>query len=1571
MKFILHRKIFISMLFLGLSVLGYISYKHLAVELMPSSELQTLFVQISSRMEVEPNYLENQAVIPVEGAIGTLDGVEDISSRITNRQATITVSFKSDINTQLAYMKLDERINQIRQNLDENFTVQVVQANTLETTNDFMELQIRGSGGTDRVRNIVDEEIANQLENIDGIAAMNVYGGQEKSVEVIYDKDACEAYNISPAQISSAIGQFAQSRTFTGHAHEPDRRYFVHITAEYGSVGDIENIVLKEGPILLKDVADVYFGVKEVTSYSRVNGLDAVSATLVSDSESNLIDLSHRTLEQIEVLNQKLKSRDVEIVVQSNSAETMETNINQIIQLALFGGLLAIFILWVFLKNLRLVAFVALAIPISIFSAFNFFYALGITINSFTLIGMAMAIGMLLDNSVVVMENIYRLSGNGFNPEKAVTQGANEVWRSILAATLTTITVFLPFIFASDENIRLIGNNVGISVISTIGMSLFVALLLIPMGSHFLLRRKKAHNIFYEKVTTNNRIIQIYVLLLKQSLRNPAATIIGALVVFFITILVVLALSVNNLSEVEEEQFDIYVTMPTGATLESTDAVVRELEARLEDLEEKKEIVTRVEEEEATVTVVLKENYKDIAKRGMAEVKSAVEEELGRRIGTGQISLTESSSGGSAMAAMGGGGMSSNFSSFVGIGTNQERIVIKGEDFSVMQGVAEDLEYYLEDLESIRSVSTTVSTNRPEVHLEFNQLLLTEYGLALNDISSELNTFSSEFTAGVTFSQGDEEYDITIKEKDADEEEEDEKTLFELQTLQVGNDNTGYYMLQDLADIYYAEGMSNITRENQEKQIEVTYRFEEEAEELKDILEAYRLEIDQIVAAYNLPAGIAVEVIHEEDLYSEYYVLIIAALVFIFMILASVFESLMTPFVILFSIPMAAIGSFLALIFTNNSILNANTITGFLILLGVVVNNGIILIDYTNILRKRGYGHSRALITAGISRVRPILITAITTIVAMFPLAMGQGGYVSIIGAPFAITVIGGLAVSTLLTLVFIPTMYFGLENALKWMKSLNWKIRTIHAIIFVIGVLFIYFEVDTFIWQLADFILLLILIPGVTYFLMTSLRRARTKLIGDNDPISINIRKIVKVYDRDSRFAREWKGGIRVRQRAGLEKKYNKLYDFYDLMWQVPMTGFIAYFIFFFIESSFWMFLLSHAIYFLLFAIWKPFQAVLANLAAKTGKPLYLKISSILTKIIMWGTPLVFLYIFSKRWDTMGVVIFVGVIWMFCLIIYATSKYLYEKKVNIDRITGRFGGLRRGFLRMIKQIPVIGKRKIPFRALNGASMTIGTGMFGLLGPNGAGKTTLMRIICGIYEQSYGKIFINGLDTQKYREELQGLMGYLPQAFGAYENMSAWEYLDYQAVLKGISEKETREARIDYVLKSVHMYEKKDDKIGSYSGGMKQRIGIAQILLNFPRILVVDEPTAGLDPRERIRFRNLLVDLSRERIVIFSTHIIEDISSSCNKVAVLNKGVLKYAGTPKGMAKLGENFVWTFSMTLKEFEEFANKQLIVHHMREGNRIKVRCISVEKPHPEAEQAHPLLEDAYLCLLKDIA
>ena len=1577
------------MLFIALTMLGYVSYKQLPVELLPNAELPTLFVQVSSQQDMDPSYVESEIIIPLEGAISSIGGVNKIESNVDSRQSSIQVDFKNTVNFKITSLRLQEKVNELAATFPEGFTVQLQKVDISQLANNFMVLQVRGSGGVDRVRNIVDKEIRTDLENVDGVASVNVYGGREKAIEIRLNPEACKALNLTPSSISSLLTQNTQDKAFVGFANEPDSKYFIHVNALYTKVSDLENIVVAPGPVLLKDVATVFFDLKEETSYSRVNGKDAVSVALMNDSQANLIDLSHRAIEAIDRLNEKLAYLDVEVVVQENTAETMENNINQIINLALVGGLLAVLILWLFLKNLRLVFFIALSIPISVYTAFNFFYAFGITINSLTLVGMALAIGMLLDNSVIVLENIYRLSASGCTPERSVTQGTKEVWRSIVAATLTTVTVFLPFVFSDNFMIKLIGHHIGVSIISTLTISLFVALLFIPMATYVLLCRGNrrdgkggsrtaptADNVFYQKVSITQRPVQIYLVFLKTCMRNPGVTIFGAIILLFVTLILSITLNVQGMKEVNTDRINVYVTMQTGSTLDNADKLVRVIEERLDSFPGRKELISRINEKNAVLTLTFTDDFVKKGGDKMAEQKASIQSTLSNIQGA-EISVDEAAGGsgggggGSAMAGLG------NFMRLLGIGDNRERIVIKGADFDVMQLVAEDLRYYLDEQEFIRHSRVSYNRRQPEIHLDFDPILLTSYEITRTNISSGLAALNPEYSSGTSFKIGEDTYDIIIRndipeeEQELEEAEEEntdtarkEKTVDDLRRVQIQNANGGLHNLQDLASVNYGRGRSRIMRVNQDKQIEVFYNFSKDVESSKDLLEGYRSDIDQLVSNYNLPAGVAVEVFHEEDEFADFKFLILAAFILIFMILASVFESLVTPFVLLFSIPLAAIGSLLALLLTNNSLLNANTLTGFLILLGVVVNNGIILIDYSNILRKQGYRRNRALMTAGLSRIRPILITSITTIVAMFPLAMGDSEYAGAIGAPFAITVIGGLTFSALLTLILIPTVCMGLENTLEWYRSLSRKVWALHLVLFVLGVTCIWLYGNGMLWQSIYLVILIFGIPGVTYFAQTSLRRAKSKVIDPGEEIHISVRNLVKIYDWPGRISRQWNSGLLIRRHLGLNNEYHSLKDFVNVIWQFGILLFGIYFTWFFIHSKLWIFLLSFAIYATLLYLWRK---VRQYLFFRFGENKWVKY---INRAIFWSIPPVILFILFRKMDNTGLISVVGLLWAFCMAVYISSRYLYEREINIERIKGRFAGLRRSWFRMVKSIPLIGIQRKPFKALRGVSFEIRTGMFGLLGPNGAGKSTLMRIVCGILEQSYGSIWINGLDTRVYREELQSLIGFLPQEFGTYENMSSWEFLDYQAILKGLTDNGQRNERLEYVLKAVHMYERKDDKIGSFSGGMKQRIGIALILLHLPRILVVDEPTAGLDPRERIRFRNLLVELSKDRIVIFSTHIIEDISSSCSQVVVINKGELKYFGDPTDMVDMAAGKVWQFHIDRKSFEQVLDKTMVIHHIQDGDTIQVRYLSVDSPYEGAVQVEPNLEDAYLCLLKNM-
>jgi multidrug efflux pump subunit AcrB/ABC-type multidrug transport system ATPase subunit len=1553
---IIRRKVFVSMLFIGFTVMGYISYTKLPVELFPNVELPVLIVHVRSAADVDPKYMERQAIVPLESAISTLEGVAEITANADSQQGMIFISFQQGVNIKYAYLKLEQKVGAIKSSLPPEFLVNIIKVDTEEFLNGFMDLQVLGSGGVDRIRNIADQYIAGRLSDVDGVGGVEVFGGRQKTVEIIMHDAICEANAITPNTISNVLSRNADKSAFAGQVEMNGQKVFVNVTAELKDIRSIQNlVVLEKGPLLLSDVADVYFGVKEQLSLSRVNGKDAVSIRISKDPQANLIALSEKTLDAIDAINKDLEPMDVQIIVENNQAEMMSRNIDQIQNLAVTGGLLAIFVLWVFLRRMKFILSIALAIPISVFTAFNFFYAYNISINSLTLIGMALAIGMLMDNSVVVIENIYRHVVNKEGREQAVVNGTNEVMRSIIAATLTTVTVFLPFIFSTNFLVTLIGTHIGVSIISTLLVSLVVALVLIPMLADSAIRKKDQERApLIKNASIRQRIIQIYMVLLKSCFRRPMFTVMGGLVLFFVTIALSLLVSMSGPTEVETPEMNLFVTMPQGSTLASTDLRMRKIEEKVMEIPVVDKVLSQVSETDGVISVRLVEGFKKLDTISVADVRNRLSG-IAKDFDDVNISLDRPPSqnpgeGGAGNAAQ------DDFQRMLGIGTASERIVIKGQDFELMRNIAQDINTMVSGLQSVSQSSVNLSPERPEAHMVFDQKRMSENHITLQNVAIALNDFQPSFTSGSNFISGGEEYEITIRTRN--QVASRAKEMRDLREMKVSSTTGAVHALSDIGTVLYSSGESTITRMNQEKRIQITYSFIDEVLKSNSLQEASRLEIDQIVAGVNIPSGIVVDVIHDEGLYDDFIFFIFAAIVIIFMILAAVFESLYLPIVIMFSIPLAGTGALLGLTLTGNSMLSTNTLIGFLILLGVVVNNGIILIDYSRILRREGYSKYRALIMSGISRLRPILITSITTIIAMLPLALGEAEYVISIGQPFAVTVMGGLAFATILTLFYIPTMSAGLESVLDWFRNLKPGIKAAQILLMMVTGVFISLRIEGLIWQMMACISAIILIPGGTHFIMSSLRQANANMVAPGEAMHIEIQNLTKVYGRDKRWIREWKGNRNLFQARGEEPvTMNKVLQ--DLIWQSALIGFLVYFIYFHLDKAFWQLFFMMALHALLLSIFNTVKHVL---------PPRQKLLKVSNTLLYWGFPMLSaIYLYSDvQIKAFGIILIF--LWFAGLFLVRVSTRLKENPVDVHEISGRFKKIRKLYYTLLLSIPFVKPRKAEFKALKGASLTIEQGMFGLLGPNGAGKTTLMRILCGILDQSYGKIWINGHDTTLRREELQGLIGYLPQAFGTYENMTPYEFLDYQAILRKISNADEREARVQYVLQAVHMDEHQHKKIGSFSGGMKQRIGIAQILLHLPKILVVDEPTAGLDPLERIRFRNLLVELSRERIVVFSTHIIEDIASSCNKLAVLISGNIEYMGSPTTMAELAHEKVWEFQLTPEEFEAEKENYLIVHHMREGDRIRVKCLSGERPRFDAVSVRANLEDAYLWLMK---
>lgn len=1564
MKSFVDRRVTICMLLVAMSLMGYFSYRQLSVELLPNMELPQLYIICSAQSDLTPSYMEQQVVIPLEGAVSAVGSVENMETTVSGRQGTIRVDFKRGTNLKLTTVKLQQKISSIRSDFPTGVNVNVQQTNIGGMSNQFISLQVRGTGGVDRLRAIVDKDVVPLLLSIDGIADVTVYGGRVKSIEIRSNPEAMQALNISNSQISQALNQYNQERTFLGFISESDRKYYVQLDANYDDVSQVENLVVAPGPIYLKNVATVFFDYKDETTISRVNGMDAISVSMVNASGENILELSKRCLKRIDEVNREVASQDLQLVVQSNAADQISNNMSQIVRLALLGGLLAIFVLWFFLRNIRLVCLIALSIPVSVLSAFNIFYAADISINTLTLLGIALAIGMLLDSSIVVLENIYRLASMGMPPRLAALQGVKEVRGALIASTLTTVTVFLPFVFSEEPMIKLLGQNIGISIISTLLFSLLVAVTFIPMATAAMMEHSRASgSIPFSRMSIHDRPLQIYSTLLKTSLRNPGPTIGTAVIVLVIALIVALGRNTGQNRQIDSDRVNVSITMPTGSTIETTDEATATLEARLDSFPYSKDVISRIQEDQASITVTLQDDYR---KNGGLTISQIVEQ-LGDQLKLDDdidVRVTPGYGGGQQNAN--GLNQLTRFMSVLGVGDNSERIVVKGSDSETMRIVANELRYNLEQMEFVRNVSVDNPGGRREVQLTFDPISLASYGITFQDITLALNDLNRSTSTGASFKVGVDEYDIVIMDDLTEEEEEAgnwEKTIEDLRRVTITDQNGGVHELQQLASIRLSRGPSEVRRVNRDRRINVTYGISQSEELPKDVLDGYHDQIDDLIANYNLPSGLALEAQRGDDSTGEFKFLILASILLIFMILAASFESLTTPVVLLFSIPLAAIGSLLALLLSGNSLMTANTLTGFLILLGVVVNNGIILIDYSTTLRKRGYGRMRAIMTSGYSRLRPICITTITTIVTLIPMAMGDSEYAGAIGAPFALTVIGGLTFSAILTLLLIPTFYISFENIRAWYKSLGRYTHILHAVILGVGLLVILTSMSGIFRIMLSIIVLLIAIPGVTYFIKSSVRIARKDIVAPDQPIEIEVHNLVKVYDGPGLFLRQWRSGLNIRRRLGLARTYHHAKDFVGLLWQVVVFGFTGYLAGWYFEKKFWILLMAIIT---LAGVSNILKAVAEYIGYKSGNPGTVQK---IRRILFWVLPALTMIFLSRRLESKGFMVFIAVVWVLGLFIRRTSDYLYENNINVERLNGQKAGLKRIWFVFVKSIPVIGKQKKPFRALRGVSFQIHSGMFGLLGPNGAGKSTFMRIVTGILRQSYGSVFINGMDTLKYREELQSLIGFLPQEFGMYETMTAWDFLDYQAILKGVTNEKVRHERLEYVLSAVHMYNQRNSAIGSFSGGMKQRIGIAMILLNLPRILVVDEPTAGLDPRERIRFRNLLVELSRERIVIFSTHIIEDIASSCNQVVVIEKGALKYFGEPGDMINLAKDKVWQFTIEASRMGELDEK-LIANHIQDGNMIRVRYISPTCPVSGAEPAEPNLEDAYLCLLKNL-
>ena len=1594
--FALKRPITIFMITAGLCLLGVISWQRLSVQLLPQFIFPEVFIN-TGMAGASPEKLEHDLVIPIEGELATLDDIHDIESRIFSDYANITVSFNPGTNMKFAVLKLQQKMSALENRLPAGTRISVNKFDTADLATFLMQLSIRGDASLETLREFAERRIRRRLEQIDGVVNIHIGGGDQRTVGIQIDTDRCAAMNIPVASVQQKINAFHRNREHLGRVISSGNFLDVILLGKIDDLKEFSHLIIEpRSGIRLKDVATIGYSHEERTQLFRVDGKASVGIFVQKDNISNMLKVSNAVLKEIENINSDLSETGYELVINFNQAELIQNAIDRVEKLALTGALLAMALLFLFLRNLRFVTILIIAIPVSLLVTFNLMFAFDLSINILSLVGLALAIGMLVDNGIVVMENVFLHRQSGKDPKEAALAGTREVGRSIFAATGTTVLVFLPVLFV-ESKAQLFVKELALSVIFPLTVSLIVALTLIPLLASRAFKGKSV------KAFKSGRILEIYRLFLKSAIRHRIRTISLVVVFLLISLFIAVVFIIQQAAPPPPSRIDIYLTMPRGSTLDWSDNIVRRIENQVLELADLKEVRASIRAEEANISINFLPPAERTEELKIEKIKEKIRKQ-NERLAQVDLTFDRPRTGGSVQSNDG-------LSGFL---AGEEGLKLKGHDLNSLRVLSEQIKQTLGTMQELdrESINSDLQGGAPELQIRGDRLNLALSGLDMQQIMAAIWSTRAEGSKTSTpFSETGGDVAISLQIKNAAE-----RQLEDVEKMKIRNQAGQLIPLGMVADVRVDDGPGNIVRHNQERQVKITYAFTKETQQSKSRLELAKSQIERFAKTMRLPKGFTLEKLEEENERTVYYWMMGIGALLIFMFLAAQFESFSSPLVILGTVPTAIVGALFALALSGTPLSLGQgapmALLGLIVLLGIVVNNGIILLDKIAILRNRhGYRWQRAVITAGQSRVRPIIMTSATTMLGLFPLSLKQGTEFEL-WPPFAITVLGGLLVSSVATLIFIPVLYVALEQIKAWLKKLG-LVNVVGGTI-VAGVLVFWFQNNyrsvlyTSIIVLPVWFGLLGFVYGIKQFFI--IRQEKQRLA--EKTLTIRIKNLTKIYGAPGRFRREWRKQAR---------RWAKIVDDGCLPWEkqslqqsaiwLAALGALLVYLHIFFNSGFWLTLLSLLTLTWIFGVrelwyrWRivggkapNFELTVPRWLSRIGRLLYLVTIGwlvFLFKKVFRRTPkqkpqkstsseqvtplnfprkgtvlfvLLFLgYLFIRVGST-GLLITIFIITVVLAGFNRIARKIEKGEIDPEQPKGKFRKIKRGFYTIARNIPVLRPPKNQVVALHSVDLEIGKGMFGLLGPNGAGKTTLMRILVGVLEENRGSIKINDLKLSEHRATFHGAIGYLPQDFGLYENMTPLEYLNYHALNNSIYEPKGRKELIENIIKSVGLWDRRNDKVKTFSGGMKQRVGIAQTLLHLPQIIVVDEPTAGLDPRERIRFRNLLSELAKERIVIFSTHIVEDISSTCHDLVVLDKGRVQYRGSPEEMQERAKGKVFEAIIPDDEFRKWQKKVRVVQHSKVNGNIRIRFLSeMAISGLDAKPVEPSLEDAYVYLL----
>ncbi|GAA0289796.1 HAE1 family hydrophobic/amphiphilic exporter-1 [Gracilibacillus halotolerans] len=1004
------RPVGVIMIVLAIIALGVISLRNLAIDLFPEIDLP-IAVVATSYPDASPQEVEKLVTEPMEGSLSTIQGVNTIQSQSQSGSSLVIIMFENGTNLDNALLEVRESVDGVKTFLPEGAN----DPSVLRFNPNQMPIMWVGLTGTDdkaRLQSIAEDTIQPYFERQSGVASVSIEGGQERIIELELDRAKMNQYGITPQLIQQSLAGANQSAS-AGSVQKGDQNLQVRIAGDYTSVEDIEQSIIfspQGAQLTVADVATLN-DITQDSGNSLVNGNTALVFSVMKQSDGNTVEVSDNILSSIETLNKDLPE-DIQLEVVVDTSDYIKESINSVMDNMIYGGLFALLILLLFLRSVRATIVIGVSIPIAIVSTFILLYFTGETLNILTMGGLALGIGMMVDSSIVILENIVSYRQKGASLIEAAKKGASELAPAVIASTTTTLVVFLPIVFVDGIASELF-TPLALTIAFSLLASLVVAVTLVPMLSSKLLTKEKEKPYWFNRVL--KKVTNGYGKILRKALHFRKTTITLTIVLIIGSIGLTPFIGTAFIPEGDQGQLTITVETPTGTTSEKNHQYAMDVN---EHLEKYNDII------DVNYVTVSSGNSQDAVMTGGAaasyqiELVPASERDLTTDQVVSQLDEEFSSIAGAEITVQ------SLSSGAMSLG-DPIQIQISGPESEVLEQLSDEVINAIATVDGIHNPTSSLSDTQPEMNIKVNRELAAQYGLTYQEIMQQVQmTFTGQTI--MQYRESGDEINVKLVYP-----EEERSTINDLENVLIQNQQGTQIPLLTVADFEQVQSAATITRQNQQRQVNVS------AQIIDRPLGNVATDVENVLADMSFPEDYEFSFGGQtEEMETAFFDLSLALILSIFLVYAVMavqFENFLHPFIIMFSLPTTVIGVIVGLFVTGQP-LSITAFIGIIMLAGIVVNNAIILVDYINILRRRGMVRLEAIVEAGKSRLRPILMTTLTTILAMVPLGLGIGEGAEM-QQPMAITVIFGLGVSSLFTLLLIPvvyTLFDGLSERIK-----------------------------------------------------------------------------------------------------------------------------------------------------------------------------------------------------------------------------------------------------------------------------------------------------------------------------------------------------------------------------------------------------------------------------------------------------------------------------------------------------------------------------------------------------------